>query len=196
MKVKKRRLNDFLEGCFFVINSSVVIGRLTANPELRQTQSGVYVLSFTVAVDSRFANQNGERQTNFIPCVAWRQTAEFVSKYFIKGQWIGIQGSLQSRKYVDKNGNNRSVLELIVDNVSFCSSRADGGSKFKNDNFDSKSGGVSAGEQAYGSSSLNKSFNGDSGASEANEGESFSVGDLNSVEGFEEIGTDDSELPF
>lgn len=168
-----------------MINSLVIVGRLTANPELRQTQSGVHVLSFTVAVDSRFANQNGERQTNFIPCVAWRQGAEFISKYFSKGQWIGVQGSLQSRRYVDKNGNNRSVLELIVDNVSFCSSRSDGGgSRARSSAFGSQVGAVpSQGQSA-------------AGAGNVEEGDSFSVGDLESVEGFEEIGTDDSDLPF
>lgn len=150
-----------------------MIGRLTANPELRQTQSGVNVLSFTIAVDSRFANQNGERQANFIPCVAWRQNAEFISRYFSKGQWIGVEGNLQSRKYVDKNGNNRSILELVVDNASFCGSKSESGSKS---------------EQPYGSTVSSKEV--------AKEGDSFSVGDLESVEGFEEIGTDDSVLPF
>lgn len=165
-----------------MINSIVIVGRLTANPELRQTQSGVNVLSFIVAVDSRFANQNGERQTNFIPCVAWRQSAEFISKYFSKGQWIGVQGSMHSRRYVDKNGNNRSVLELIVDNVSFCSSRNDvGGSKAKTSPFGARAG-VPSPNQA--------------GDGDVEEGDSFSVGDLESVEGFEEIGTDDSDLPF
>lgn len=169
-----------------MINSLVIVGRLTANPELRQTQSGVHVLSFTVAVDSRFANQNGERQTNFIPCVAWRQTAEFISKYFIKGQWIGIQGSLQSRKYVDKNGNNRSVLELIVDNVSFCGGKGESGSG-------SRSNSVKVGAAQPGQSYEPITGQGDV---DAKEGDSFSVGDLESVEGFEEIGTDDSDLPF
>ena len=173
-----------------MINSLVIIGRLTSNPELRQTQSGVHVLSFTVAVDSRFANQNGERQTNFIPCVAWRQTAEFISKYFFKGQWIGVQGSLQSRRYVDKNGNNRSVLELIVDSVSFCGGKADSGSKSRSGPGGVGQGGVSQPDQPYG---LNSDH---SDAVNVEEGDSFSVGDLESVEGFEEIGTDDSDLPF
>ena len=84
-----------------MLNRSIIMGRITANPELRQTQGGVSVLSFTVAVDSRFTNQNGERQTNFIHCVAWRHTAEFISKYFVKGQMIAVDGSLQSRSYVD-----------------------------------------------------------------------------------------------
>ena len=165
------------------------MGRLTADPELRQTQSGVSVLSFTVAVDSRFANQNGERQTNFIYCVAWRHTAEFISKYFVKGKMIGIEGSLQSRNFVDKNGNNRTVLEVIVENVSFCGSRAETGAGFKSDNVSVKQGVQRAGVGS-GSGADNLAEN------DVQDGDSFSVGDLESVEGFEEIGTDDADLPF
>ena len=101
-----------------MLNRAIIMGRITANPELRQTQGGVSVLSFTVAVDSRFVNQSGERQTNFIHCVAWRHTAEFVSKYFVKGQMIAVDVSLQSRSYVAKNGKNRSDLDLVVEKVS------------------------------------------------------------------------------
>ena len=172
-----------------MINRTIIMGRLTADPELRQTQSGVSVLSFTVAVDSRFANQNGERQTNFIYCVAWRHTAEFISKYFVKGKMIGIEGSLQSRSFVDKNGNNRTVLEVIVESVSFCGSRAETGAGFKSDSNSAKHG-VKKDEN---SGDLNVgNLSGDS----VQEGDSFSVGDLESVEGFEEIGTDDADLPF
>ena len=162
-----------------MLNRSVIMGRITANPELRQTQGGVSVLSFTVAVDSRFTNQNGERQTNFIHCVAWRHTAEFISKYFVKGQMIAIDGSLQSRSYVDKNGNNRSVLELVVENVSFC------GSKTENEIVRARNG-VST--QKMGSSSTNTST--DTSA------DSFSVGDVEGIEGFEEINSEEEDLPF
>ncbi len=171
-----------------MINRAIIVGRLTANPELRQTQSGVCVLSFTVAVDSRFANQSGERQTNFIHCVAWRHTAEFISRYFVKGQMIGVDGSLQSRNYVDKNGNNRSVLELIVENVSFCGNRSDNLNVRPRMNADASN----SSRQQFGGSAENGPDNMVSNQG----GDSFSVGDLESVEGFEEIGTDDSELPF
>lgn len=157
-----------------MLNKAIIMGRITANPELRQTQGGVSVLSFTVAVDSRFTNQNGERPTNFIHCVAWRHTAEFVSKYFIKGQMIAVEGTLQSRNYVDKTGNNRSVLELVVENVSFCGSRAENGAI--------RAKGAMAGQ----------GFPADGAASP----EGFSVGDVESIEGFEELGTDDADLPF
>lgn len=171
-----------------MINTVIIMGRLTANPELRQTQSGVNVLSFTVAVDSKFANQNGERVTNFIHCVAWRHTSEFIAKYFVKGQMIAIEGNLQSRNFVDKNGNNRSVLEVLVENVSFCGSRSETGSR-------SNASGARQGGQGRQSVGGNQAVN-FSAESNVQDGDSFSVGDLESVEGFEEIGTDDSDLPF
>ncbi len=152
-----------------MLNRAIIMGRITANPELRQTQGGVSVLSFTVAVDRRFTNPSGERQADFIYCVAWRHTAEFISKYFIKGQMIAIDGVLQSRNYVDKNGNNRSVIEVVAENVSFCGSRAETN--------------VNRTHADTASVASNHVQNGDS----------FSVGD---IDGFEEIGTDDSELPF
>ncbi len=155
-----------------MLNRVVIMGRITVNPELRQTQGGVSVLSFTVAVDRRFTNPGGERQADFIYCVAWRYNAEFISKYFVKGQMIAIDGVLQSRNYVDKNGNNRSVTEVVVENASFCGSKAE----------------TSAGRSNLNSASV------ESGAVQS--GDSFSVGDVASIDGFEEIGTDDSELPF
>ena len=155
-----------------MLNRAIIMGRITANPELRQTQGGVSVLSFTVAVDSRFTNQNGERQTNFIHCVAWRHTAEFISKYFVKGQMIAVDGSLQSRNYVDKNGNNRSVLELVVESVSFC------GSKGENGDVRSRN------------AALEKSFDSKSA------GDGFSVGDVEEIEGFEELSASDEDMPF
>ena len=155
-----------------MLNRAIIMGRVTANPELRQTQGGVSVLSFTVAVDSRFTNQNGERQTNFIHCVAWRHTAEFVSKYFVKGQMIAVDGSLQSRNYVDKNGNNRSVLELVVENVSFCGSKAENGAvRARN----------AGSEQSFASGSNS---------------DGFSVGDVEGIEGFEDLASDDEDMPF
>ena len=155
-----------------MVNRVVIMGRITVNPELRQTQGGVSVLSFTVAVDRRFTNPGGERQADFIYCVAWRHNAEFISKYFVKGQMIAIDGMLQSRNYIDKNGNNRSVTEVVVENASFCGSKA---------------------ETSASRSNLS-SANVESGAVQS--GDSFSVGDVASIDGFEEIGTDDSELPF
>ena len=103
------------------------MGRLTADPELRTTASGLSVTSFSVAVDRRFQRQGEEKQTDFINVVAWRQTAEFVSRYFHKGSMIAVQGSIQTRNYEDKNGNKRTAVEIVADNVSFCGSKAETG---------------------------------------------------------------------
>ena len=102
------------------LNKVILAGRLTADPELKTTPSGLSVTSFTVAVDRRFGK---EKQTDFISCVAWRQTAEFVTKYFVKGSAICIVGSIQTRKYTDKNGNNRIAVEVLADEATFVESK-------------------------------------------------------------------------
>ena len=108
-----------------MLNHIVIMGRLTRDPELRSTQSGVSVASFTVAVDRDFGGRDGgEKQTDFIDCVAWRQTGEFVSKYFHKGSMIVVSGRLQSRKWQDREGNNRTNWEIQADNVYFGESRS------------------------------------------------------------------------
>ena len=150
-----------------MLNRVVLMGNLTADPELHQTQNGVSVLSFTIAVGRRFTDSSGERKADFIHCVAWRQTAEFVSRYFSKGQMIAVDGTLQSRNYVDKNGNNRNAIEVIVENVSFC---GNGSGKIKVDS------------EHAGSENGNKDV--------------FSSDDVAGIEGFEELENDDSELPF
>ena len=109
-----------------MLNIAVIMGRLTADPELRTTGTGISVCSFSVAVDRRFSS-GGEGQTDFIRCVAWRQTAEFISRYFHKGSMIAINGSIQQRQYTDKDGNKREAFEIVVDNASFCGSKAEGG---------------------------------------------------------------------
>ena len=110
-----------------MLNSIIVMGRLTADPELRSTSSGLSVTSFTVAVDRGYLKPGEEKKAYFIPVVAWRQTADFVSKYFRKGSMIAVQGSLQSRSYEDKNGNKRVAYEIVADQVSFCGSKAESG---------------------------------------------------------------------
>ena len=112
-----------------MLNHITIMGRLTRDPELRTTQAGVSVTSFTVAVDRDFGGRDGgERQTDFIDCVAWRSTGEFVSKYFHKGSMIVVSGRLQSRKWQDREGNNRTSWEINADNVYFGESRRDGDS--------------------------------------------------------------------
>lgn len=103
------------------INISVLTGRLTADPELKTTQGGKSVCSFTIAVDSGYGDN---KITSFIPVVAWNQRAEFVSKHFNKGSQIGIEGAIQMRKYTDKDGNNRTVFEIIANNIHFVGSKS------------------------------------------------------------------------
>ena len=105
-----------------MFNLVVLTGRLTSDPELKTTPNGVSVCSFAIAVERRH-KQGEERQADFIDIVAWRQTAEFVSKYFSKGSMIGIEGSIQTRKYTDKNGNNRTAFEVVANNVHFVESK-------------------------------------------------------------------------
>lgn len=101
-----------------MLNHITIMGRMTRDPELRRTGSGVAVASFTVAVDRDFGN-NGEKETDFIDCVAWRQTGEFVNKYFEKGSMIIVSGRLQIRSWTDKDGNKRRTAEVVADNVYF-----------------------------------------------------------------------------
>lgn len=100
-------------------------GRIVAEPELKRTQSDISVLSFTIAVDRDYTPKGQDKQTDFIDCTAWRQTAEFVSKYFHKGDLILVQGSIQTRSYEDKNGNRRKAVEIQVDKAHFCGSKKD-----------------------------------------------------------------------
>ena len=105
-----------------MINNVVLMGRLVATPELRNTQNGIAVTTFTLAVERSFARAGEQRQADFINCVAWRNSAEFISRYFQKGSMLAITGSLQTRNYEDKNGNKRTATEVIVDQASFCGS--------------------------------------------------------------------------
>ena len=110
-----------------MLNHITIMGRLTRDPELRRTGSGVAVASFTVAVDRDFGkNEAGEKETDFIDCVAWRQTGEFVSKYFTKGRMAVVSGRLQIRSWTDKDGNKRRTAEVVADNVYFGDSKRDG----------------------------------------------------------------------
>ena len=126
-----------------MLNHITIMGRLTRDPELRRTGSGTAVASFTLAVDRDFGkNENGERETDFIDCVAWRQTGEFVSKYFTKGRMAVVSGRLQIRSWTDKEGNKRRTAEVVADNVYFGDSKRDGDS------------GSSYGGNTYGGSSF------------------------------------------
>lgn len=102
-----------------MLNHIVLIGRLCADPELRRTNSGTPVTSFTLAVDRDFKSQSGEKEADFVPVIAWRNTAEFVSKYFTKGRMAVVEGRLQMRNWKDNNGNKRITAEVVAENVYF-----------------------------------------------------------------------------
>lgn len=108
-----------------MINTAIIMGRITADPELRKTTTDISVCSFTVAVDRNYRT-DGDKQADFINVVAWRGTADFVSRYFKKGDMIAVRGSIQTRNYEDKNGNKRTAVEIVADEVSFCGSKNEG----------------------------------------------------------------------
>lgn len=119
-----------------MLNKAILMGRLTRDPELRYTQSNIPVVTFSIAVDRNYSNNGGDRQTDFIDIVAWRRTAEFVSQWFTKGQMIVVVGSIQSRRWQDKNGNNRTSIEVVADEVQFGESKRsrESGGSYPNNN--------------------------------------------------------------
>ncbi len=153
-----------------MLNKVILMGRLTANPELRQTPNGVSVATFSLAVERNYSPQGGQRATDFINIVAWRNTADFVSRYFAKGQLVAVEGSIQTRSYDDKNGNKRTAFEVVVDQAYFAESKRDTQRSDSNNNFP-----------------IPNEIN------EPQKGTSFSIGDIGD---YEEIDTDDGDLPF
>ncbi len=117
-----------------MLNRVCLLGRLVADPELRTTSSSISVTSFTVAVSRAYVKSGAEREADFIDIVAWRNTAEFVCKYFRKGQLVALEGSLQTRTYTDRDGNKRKAVEVVADNVYFAEPKRDGYSQ-PNDSF-------------------------------------------------------------
>ena len=110
-----------------MLNHVVIMGRMVRDPELRQLDNGTSVTSFSVAVDRNYVDKTtNERQADFLNVVAWRQTADFVCKYFHQGDMIALEGSLQSRKYTNKDGNNRTAIEIVASNISFCGGKNGG----------------------------------------------------------------------
>ena len=109
-----------------MLNKIILMGRLTRDPELRRTGTGTAVTSFSLAVDRDFKSQSGEKETDFIDIVAWRSTAEFVSKYFTKGRMAVVEGRLQIRPYTDRDGNKRTAAEVVAENIYFGDSRREG----------------------------------------------------------------------
>ena len=151
-----------------MLNRIILMGRLTRDPELRRTQSGTAVTSFSLAVDRDFKSQSGEKETDFIDIVAWRATAEFVSKYFTKGRMAVVEGRLQLRDWTDKDGNKRRSAEVVADNVYFGDSKRD-----------AEAGGYHA--PAYGAPAG---------------GGNRAPAPVDAHSDFAEIGEEDGELPF
>ena len=160
-----------------MLNKIIIMGRLTRDPELRRTQSGTAVTSFSIACDRDFKSQSGEKETDFIDIVAWRGTAEFVSKYFTKGRMAVVEGRLQIRDWTDREGGKRRSAEVVADNVYFGDSKRDSGGEY---------GGSSYGAPpAYGAPSGGAPAAGRPSASGFGGGSDFA-----------EIGEEDGELPF
>ena len=137
-----------------MLNHITIMGRLTRDPELRRTGNGTAVASFCLAVDRDFAPKDGgERETDFIDCVAWRQTGEFVSKYFTKGRMAVVSGRLQIRSWTDKDGNKRRTAEVVADNVYFGDSKRDGDNSNSSYGGNAYGGNSSYGNNNYGGSS-------------------------------------------
>lgn len=107
------------------MNKAILVGNLASDPEFRTTQSGISYVSFRIACQRKYANQQGVREADFISCCAWRQTAEFIHKYFVKGNKIGIEGSIQTRSYDAQDGTKRYVTEVLVDNAEFVAPKSD-----------------------------------------------------------------------
>lgn len=152
-----------------MLNKAILMGRLTRDPELRYTNSNTPVVTFSIAVDRNYSDNNGERQTDFIDIVAWRKTAEFVSQWFTKGQMIVVVGSIQSRRWQDKNGNNRTSIEVVADEVQFGDSKKtrEGGTQQRRNNY-----------QPYADPAPAQSY------------------DMPAANDFSEISDDDGQVPF
>lgn len=156
-----------------MLNKVILMGRLTADPELKQTINGISVLPFSIAVDRTYTVKGTKRKTDFINIVAWRQTAEFISRYFLKGSMIALEGSIQSRSYEDRQGNRRTAIEVVVDQAHFC-------------------GGKNVQQQQNQETDQSAQSEPDI----PTEGDSFEQSEIDGFDGFEEIDIDDSDLPY
>ena len=167
-----------------MLNHITIMGRLTRDPELRRTGSGIAVASFTVAVDRDFGGRDGgEKETDFIDCVAWRQTGEFVSKYFTKGSMIVVSGRLQIRSWTDKDGNKRRTAEVVADNCYFGDSKRD------------NEGGNAYGGNTYGGYG-NNNYGGNAYSAPAPSYGGYSAPAAAPASDFAMLEDDDAQLPF
>ncbi len=193
-----------------MLNHITIMGRLVRDPELRRTGSGIAVASFTVAVDRDFGGRDGgEKETDFIDCVAWRQTGEFVSKYFTKGRMIVVSGRLQIRSWTDKDGNKRRSAEVVADNCYFGDSKRDsdsgnsyGGNSYAGNSYGGNNYGSSYGSNGgYGSNNggNNGGYGANNGGGYGNGGNSYGSYAAPSnppASDFAMLEDDDAQLPF
>ena len=163
-----------------MLNVAVLMGRLVADPELRHTANDISVTSFTLAVDRSYVKAGSDRQTDFIDIVAWRSTADFVCKYFRKGQLVAVQGSIQTRTYTDSQGNKRKAFEIVADNVHFAEPKRDS----------SAGGGYAAGN--YGGGNYENNYHSRREPIPEQPAPAYTSGNTGD---FEEIPSDD-DLPF
>ena len=169
-----------------MLNHITIMGRLTRDPELRRTGSGIAVASFSLAVDRDFSPRDGgERETDFIDCVAWRQTGEFVSKYFTKGRMAVVSGRLQIRSWTDKDGNKRRTAEVVADNVYFGDSKRD-----------SDNSGSSYGGNAYGGNNYGNNYGNNAYSAPAGNNYGYSAPASAPASDFAMLEDDDAQLPF
>ena len=170
-----------------MLNRIIIMGRLTKDPELRRTANGTAVTSFSLAVERDFKGQNGEKETDFIDVVAWRNTAEFVSQYFTKGRMAIVEGRLQMRDWKDQNGNNRRAAEVVADNVYFGDSKRDeGGSSYAGNSY--------GGGNSYGSAPAYGGYSAPSAPAAPAYG-GYSVPSAPASD-FAMLNDDDAQLPF
>ncbi|ADU22959.1 single-stranded DNA-binding protein [Ruminococcus albus] len=200
-----------------MLNRVILMGRITQDLEVRQTPNGVSALTFNVAVDRNFKDQSGQYQSDFITCVAWRQTAEFIGKYFGKGRLIALEGTLRSRTYEDKNGTKHYVTEVYVENASFTGEKAQqgggnysqnyGNGGFNNGGYGNNGGYSNGGNGGFGGNNFNNGgnfgggFGGNNGGNQnsfnnnnnqAPSNDALNIGDLSE---FEDVLSDDG-VPF
>lgn len=166
-----------------MLNRVILMGRITQDLDLRQTPNGISVLTFNIAVDRGYAKPGEERQADFITCVAWRQQAEFISRYFSKGRMIAIEGNLRTRTYDDKNGSKHYVTEVYVDSVSFTGEPKQGGSSYGSYQNNSSNNSYSQPSQP-----AQNSYNNNAAPAK----DSIAIGDFSD---FEEVLSDDG-VPF
>lgn len=179
-----------------MINNVVLVGRLTRDPELRTTGSGISVATFTLAVDRQYSNANGERGADFINCVIWRKSAENFCNFTNKGSLVGIQGRIQTRTYDNKNGQRVYVTEVVVDNFSLLESRREREARSQNGGYAPNNGGYSANNNSFGAPSTNNSYQGNAPVNNNNNQASSNPTPDPFASSGDSIDISDDDLPF